>query len=93
MCMIKKAASKAKQTSENVARKAILQDLFYDFNKNRRQVYLMNFFRGIFFGVGSIIGGTLVIAIVVWILKLLVDIPGGAGDVIQFIVDTVRQQT
>lgn len=93
MCMIKKAASKVKQTSENVARKAILQDLFYDFNKNRRQVYLMNFFRGIFFGVGSVIGGTLVIAIVVWILKLLVDIPGGAGDVIQFIVDTVRQQT
>jgi hypothetical protein len=89
--MIKKVAHKAKQTHENVARKSILQDLFYDFNKNRKQVYLMNFFRGIFFGVGSVIGGTVVIAILVWVLRLLVDIPGGAGDVIQFIVDAVKQ--
>jgi len=89
--MIKKVAHKAKQANENIARKAILQDLFYDFNKNRRQVYLMNFFRGIFFGVGSVVGGTVVIAIIAWVLRLLVDIPGGAGDVIQFIVDAVKQ--
>ena len=91
--MIKKALSKVKTENENAARKAILEDLFYDFHKSRRQVYLMNFTRGVFFGVGSIVGGTVVVAIIVWMLSWLVDIPGGIGDFIQYIVDTVNQHT
>jgi threonine/homoserine/homoserine lactone efflux protein len=51
----------------------------------------MNFFRGMAFGVGSVIGGTIVVALVVAILSLLVDIPGGVGEFIQYIVDTVNQ--
>ena len=89
--MIKKALTKVKKDNENGARKAILEDLFYDFHKSRREVYLMNFIRGIFFGVGSIIGGTLVIAIIAWLLSLLVDIPGGVGDFIQYIVNIVQK--
>jgi len=91
--MIKKAVHKVKKDNENGARKAIIEDLFYDFHRSRRQVYLMNFFRGIFFGVGSVIGGTLVIAIIASVLGLLVDIPGGVGDFIQYIVDTVQQHS
>jgi len=87
--MIKKALTKVKADNENGSRKAILEDLFYDFHKSRRQVYAMNFTRGIFFGVGSVVGGTIVIALVVWLLNLLVDIPGGVGDFIQYIVNTV----
>ena len=89
--MIKKAAKRVKVDAENGSRKAILEDLFYDFHKSRRQVYLMNFFRGMSFGVGSVIGGTVVVALVVSILSLLVDIPGGVGEFIQYIVDTVNQ--
>lgn len=89
--MIKKTVHKVKTDNENGARKAILEDLFYDFHKSRRQVYFMNFTRGIFFGVGSVLGGTVVIAIVLWILNLLVDVPGGFGQFIQFIVDSVQQ--
>jgi hypothetical protein len=89
--MIKKAVHKLKTDNENGARKAILEDLFYDFHKSRRQVYLMNFFRGIFFGVGSILGGTVVIALILWLLNLLVDVPGGIGQFVQFIVNTVQQ--
>ena len=89
--MIKKAVHKIKTDNENGARKAIIEDLFYDFHKSRRQVYTMNFFRGVSFGVGSILGGTVVIAIIVWLLNLLVDIPGGVGNFIQHIVDTVQQ--
>ena len=89
--MIKKAANKLKADGEREARQAILEDLFYDFHKSRRQVYWMNFVRGLFFGVGSIIGGTLVVAIVLGLLGLLVDIPGGVGDFIQYIVDLVKQ--
>jgi hypothetical protein len=90
--MIKKAVKKVAKDNENGARKAILEDLFYDFHKSRRQVYVMNLMRGIFFGVGSVIGGTLVVALVLSILGLLVDIPGGIGDFIQYIVNTVKQQ-
>ena len=89
--MIKKALTKVKTDQENGSRKAILEDLFYDFHKSRRQVYFMNFTRGIFFGVGSILGGTVIIALIVWILSLLVDIPGGIGDFIQNIINTVQQ--
>ena len=90
--MIKKAVKKVKEDNERGARNAILEDLFYDFHKSRRQVYLMNLIRGIFFGVGSVIGGTLVVAIAVWVLSLLVDIPGGIGDSIENIRDTVQQK-
>lgn len=86
-----KAADKVKKENEMGARRAVLEDLFYDFHKSRRQVYTMNFFRGIFFGVGSVLGGTIVIALVVALLSLLTDIPGGIGDFIQYVVDTVQE--
>lgn len=84
--------NKIKTDNEVGARRAILEDLFYDFHKSRKQVYGMNFVRGLFFGVGSVIGGTLVIGLLIWLLSLLVDLPGGVGDFIQFIVDTVQER-
>lgn len=92
--MVKKAAQKAahkvKKENELGARRAVLEDLFYDFHSSRVQVFWMNFFRGVFFGVGTVIGGTLVVAIVLWILSLFADVPGGFGDFIQYIVDIVN---
>ena len=90
--MDKKIAHKIKETADNGARRAVLEDLFYDFHKRRGQVYWMNFWRGIFFGVGSVLGGTIVIALIIWLLSLLVDIPGGFGHFIQTIVDTVQSR-
>jgi hypothetical protein len=90
--MISKLKSKLKKDNEVGARRAILEDLFYDFHSSRRQVYWMNFTRGIFFGVGSVIGGTVVIALVVWILSQLVILPGGIGSFIQGIVNTVQHR-
>ena len=83
---------KAKQSADNGARRAVLEDLFYDFHKRRGQVYRMNFFRGLFFGVGSVLGGTVIIAMLVWMLSLLVDLPGGIGDFVKYIVDIVQQK-
>lgn len=85
-----KVAKKVKENNEKGARQAVLEDLFYDFNASRAQIYKMNFFRGIFFGFGTVIGGTLVIALLVWILSLFANIPGGFGDFIRYIVDTVQ---
>ena len=87
-----KATRKIISDNENGARRGVMEGLFYDFHRSRQQVYWMNFVRGIFFGVGTVVGGTLVIAIVVWLLSLLVDIPGGVGDFVQYIVDTVQRK-
>lgn len=86
-----KISNRVKKDNEVGARRAILEDLFYDFHSSRKQVYLFNFFRGIFFGVGSVIGATLVVALVIWILNLLVDIPGGVGDFVEGIRNTVQE--
>lgn len=87
---MKKVTQKVKKENELGARRAVLEDLFYDFHSSRKQVYAMNFTRGIFFGLGSVLGGTIVIAFLVWILSWLADIPGGIGDFIQYVVDTVQ---
>jgi hypothetical protein len=85
-----KVVHKVKKDNEVGSRRAILEDLFYDFHSSRVQVYKMNFVRGIFFGVGTVIGGTLVVALIAWLLSWLTDIPGGFGHFIQYIVDTVQ---
>ena len=91
--IVEKLKKNVKKNNEKGARRAVLEDLFYDFNSSRAEVYKMNFFRGIFLGFGTVIGGTLVVALIVWILTLLADIPGGTGDFIQYIVDTVQSST
>jgi Domain of unknown function (DUF5665) len=78
--------------TEHDARKNLMEELFNDFHRSRRQVYGINFVRGIFFGVGSVIGGTIVVALVLWLLSLLVDLPGGVGDFVQFVVDIVQNR-
>ncbi|MDK2899413.1 MAG: hypothetical protein PWQ10_600 [Patescibacteria group bacterium] len=57
-----------KPKSEHDARHQMIEELFYDFGRNRHQIYWMNFTRGIFFGFGTILGGTVLVAILVWIL-------------------------
>ena len=88
--LIKKFTKKVNKDNEDGARKAILQDLFFDFNRSKADVFWMNFFRGIFFGVGSVLGGTIVIALILGLLSLLTDIPGGIGEFVQYIVDIVQ---
>lgn len=90
--MVKKVVKQINKDNEIGARKDLLEQLFHDFHKSRKEVYWMNFIRGIFFGVGSLLGGTLVIALVVWMLSWLTDIPGGFGDFIQYVVDTVQNR-
>lgn len=82
---------KVKKEQELGARRAVLEDLFYDFHSSRRQIYWLNFVRGIFFGFGTVIGGTIIVAVLIWLLSLFADIPGGFGDFIQYVVDTVQQ--
>lgn len=70
----KKSKQDLRESSEKGARRAVLEDLFNDFNKNRFSVYKFNLFRGMFFGMGSIIGGTLGIAILISLLSILSNV-------------------
>jgi hypothetical protein len=67
-----KAAERVKSDNERGARQSLIEDL----------IYWMNFVRGIFFGLGSVLGGTVLIALVVWLLSFAVDWPW-VGDVIE----------
>lgn len=57
------------------APRALLEDLFEDYYKNRHKLYQMNLVRGIFFGFGSVIGGTIMIALLLWFLSLFNQLP------------------
>jgi len=61
--------------SEREAKKAVLDELFNDIYTDRKRIYKLNFVRGILFGAGSALGGTIVIALIVWILSLFVNAP------------------
>ncbi len=91
--MLKKLARRIKKDNVNGAKVSILEELFYDFHRKRYQVYWMNLVRGLFFGVGSVIGATVVIALLVWLLNLFADIPGGIGQFVQNIVDSMDRST
>lgn len=77
---------------ERGARAAVIEDLFYDYNQKKSRIFLMNFFRGIFFGVGSVIGATLVVALIISILNYFTDIPGGIGNFVRSIIETVNNR-
>lgn len=72
------------------ARRSIIEEMFNDLYKDRRNIYLVNFVRGIFFGLGSVIGGTIVVALVVWIMSFFVSLPG-IGDNIQRAQEKIEQ--
>lgn len=61
--------------NETEAQRVVLEELFNDLYRNRVRIYKVNFVRGILFGAGSALGGTIVIALIVWILALFVNIP------------------
>jgi hypothetical protein len=87
--MTKKVIKKFKEDNERGARESVIEDLFFDFNRNKVQVYKMNFIRGIFFGLGSVLGGTILIALFAWLLSLFIHIPG-IGQPIEQIQQTIQ---
>lgn len=89
--MFKKLARKVKDSQEKGSREKVIEELFNDFNRSRFQVYKMNFVRGIFFGFGSVVGGTIVVTFFVLSLNLFVDLPGGVGNFIESVQESIKQ--
>lgn len=87
---VKRVVSSFKADNERGARTSLIEELFYDFNRSRAQVYVMNFVRGIFFGAGSVIGGTVIIALIIWFLSLLGHVIPPLGDFFNAVSHTLR---
>lgn len=52
------------------------------------RVYRVNFWRGVFFGLGGALGGTLVIASIIYILSLFTELPW-VGNIAEAIRDSI----
>jgi hypothetical protein len=78
---IRKASATIANDQGKGAQRAMLEELLQDYYLQRRKVYRMNFFRGIFFGAGSALGGTIILSLVVWLLSLFVQLPFVGGYV------------
>jgi hypothetical protein len=61
------------ENREEVAK--ALEILFAAGYVDRKKLYWENFVRGIFFGVGGVIGATVVIAFLIWFLSLFDSVP------------------
>lgn len=88
---MKEIAKKVRDDNERGARQAVLEDIFNDMNRSRFQVYKMNFFRGIFFGFGSVLGGTLLITLLIWLLNLTGALVPGLANFINDVVHVIQQ--
>lgn len=86
-----KLKRRVRDDNERGAREAMLEELFNDFNRSRFTVYKFNFFRGIFFGLGSVLGGTVVLAILIWLLNLTGHLIPGVADFVNSVVDVMQK--
>ncbi|PLS81927.1 hypothetical protein CYG49_01000 [Candidatus Saccharibacteria bacterium] len=87
---INKTSDSVKDSQAQGAQRAMLEELFNDYYLQRSKVYKMNFFRGIFFGLGSVLGGTVVVAIVISIISLFVNFPL-IGELLQNTQNSLEQ--
>lgn len=71
------------------AKRTLLEEIFQDMNGRRWQIYKINLVRGIFFGFGSVLGGTIVIAFLVWVLSAVGALVPFLSDFIQQILDAM----
>lgn len=90
--MAKKTVAKKMVHDERMnARRGMLEEIFNDMYDDRRSIYIMNFVRGIMFGMGSVLGGTLLIAFLIAVLGQFVDWFPILGDFINGILDAMQR--
>lgn len=73
------------------AQRELLEELFNDHYRYKWRVYQVNFVRGIFFGLGSVIGASLIVGVVIWLLSLFTDLPV-IGDFVEQSQSSIENQ-
>lgn len=67
------ASKKRKTDYEQLGR--MLANIYETGYIDRNQTYKMSFIKGILAGFGGVVGATIVVALVLWILSVFVDVP------------------
>lgn len=68
-------------------RQVFLDDMFNDIYSNKKRIFSLNFTRGLFFGAGTFIGGTVGIALLIWVLSSFFS----DWTVIQKLIDALQR--
>lgn len=71
-------SKKSKQLSESKRYEQLgrmLANIYESGYIDRNQTYKMSFIKGLFTGLGGVIGATLLVALLLWVLSLVSDIP------------------
>ena len=79
-----------KEGEQRGAQEAMMEEIFHDMYHERKRIYKVNFVRGLFFGAGSAIGGTLVLGIFLWVLSIFVNFPV-VGNFFKDAQDSIEQ--
>lgn len=82
----------AKKERDIDARRDVLEEIFNDIYDNRRRIYWVNFTRGLFFGMGSLLGGTIAITLGITLLSQFVDWFPILGDFVNSIIEAMNRQ-
>lgn len=86
---MKHLSKKSKDRLKESTAKKTLEDINYNFGRSTSEIYKINFLRGIFFGLGSALGGTLVVAIIVWIMSAVGGLIPFLGQFINDVIDAM----
>lgn len=70
-----------------IAERKIVDKLVLDAYGRKGKLLKFSFLQGVFFGLGSAIGGTIVLAMVIWVLSQMVDWFPLMGDFVDKIIE------
>ena len=88
---LRKIREKKLKNDELTAEEQVLEDLFYDLYRNRGSVYKVNFFRGIFFGLGTFLGGTVSVVLDIYLLTWISSLLPANLSIIDWLLDVLKR--
>ncbi|MCL2280398.1 DUF5665 domain-containing protein [Candidatus Saccharibacteria bacterium] len=88
--MKKKPQSPKSDSAFTEGQREAIRDLLEDiYVHNKWHIARTNFLRGVFFGFGTFLGGTIVVAVVIWILTRTIDLFPWAQNFTQSLIDSL----
>lgn len=63
---------------------------YLEFFQNWRRFALVTFMRGLFFGFGSVVGATILVTILIWLLSILGTLPA-IGEIFKETRETIQR--
>lgn len=75
----------------DIKQQKFIDNLLLEAYGRKRKLLKLSFWQGVFFGLGSAIGGTLVLALLIWILARVVDWFPILGDLVNKIIEHIAQ--